>query len=505
MSNIKAAATVPEPAVNAEKGLSFGEQPAELKARRALVRDLSAAAMEQREKNRASEENTKQEKSGDTAQISETRRHFHTDGTIPEDGTFQWVLEDNEHWKELLEWKTNADMELPSQLQDLSRLYLSLLEAALKHAEGENLTIQLDRLDTLLAEKLNLVMRQNLRQLTSILEETGQSAALDSIRSSLYRQTAGRTISSQAAHTLFTQGGAIGRRTALSSPAASSVSGKGMIYQASGKQNARFQQTYHTQQTSWKEQIRQRTETIANARKGVAETSFRQGSAVSCSGKELARADRFAAHIRGSGNLFKNPGISARNEEVTGLLAAVMSIKGQVYTGERSRSGSVPGALENAIEKIIDQYLARKGASNVYYHTLTAYKQTQNPKKAMEEGQDYAFRQFREKQKEPGYEKSPHYSKNAGFFRTLLKGLSPEKEFALGVSLLQKDWQTFLYAIGSRPQVSLSRASLYSPWGVLAGPGTHRAGHGKSAEKLLFGAGAAILIGVLAVIGFRLF
>lgn len=502
MSNVKAANAASEPAVSTEKELQFIKQQLEITGGETLIQEISRTSTEQQEK---AHTDTRQEQPKDTAEISETRRRFPSHGTISSDAALKWTLElEGKNWELFLEWQPDASLDLPRQLQELSRLYLTLLEAALKYAEGENLIEQLERLDALLAQKLNLIIEQNLEQLTSLLEKTGQSTALDIVRSSLYRQTAGRAVSLQAAHTLFSQGGRTGNRSIGLFAAPSSLSREGMIYQSSGKQNIRFQQAYHTQQNSWKEQLKQRHEIIANARKGIAENSFKQESSVPCSGKELEMANRFAAHIGGSGNLFKNPGISARSEEVAGLLAAVMCIKGQVYAGENRQGSSITSALENAIEKIISPYLSQKGASKVYYHTLAAYKQMQNPQKAIKDGQDYAYRQFREKQKDPAYQKSPQYSRESGFFRTLPKSLSPEREFAMGVNILQKDWQNFLYAIGNRQNFSyLSRAETYSPWGILADTRTRLTGRGGKFGKILLGAAAVIIMSALAVMCFR--
>ena len=84
-----------------------------------------------------------------------------------------------EAWEAFLGWQPDPGLDLPAQLQQLSKLYLTLLEAALKYAEGENLTEQLERLDSILAQKLNLVMEQKLKQLISLLKETGQTETLD--------------------------------------------------------------------------------------------------------------------------------------------------------------------------------------------------------------------------------------------------------------------------------------------------------------------------------------
>ena len=509
MSQIKTTGTVSEPAVNTDKELQLARQQAELKGGETLIRELAGMTARQRENVRSSRTDTGQEQPKDTAEISETRRRLLSDGTVPADELLKWVLEmAGEDWEAFLEWLPDPDLELQEQLQELSKLYLTLLEAVLKHAEGDNLKEQLDRLDSLLAQKLNLVIDKSLEQLTSLLEETGQSATMDSIRSSLYRQTAGRTISPQAAHMLFAQSTQTRRAATAGSirshTAPSPFSGEGMIYQSSGKQNVRFRQTYDTEQTSWKEQLRQRQVIIRNAKKGIVENTFRQGNPVSCSARELERANRFAAHIDGSGNLFKNPGISARNEEVTGLLAAVMSIKGQVYAEKSGGTSSITVALENAIEKLVDRYLRQHGGHKVYYRTLTAYKQMKDPQKAIQSGQDYAYQQFREKQKAAGQRSGP-YAKESGFFQALLKKLSPEKEYALGVRLLQEDWTRFLSSVGNRQDLSYRPGiERYSPWGLFAGPGTIRAGRDGLLGKVLLGITTVIILGALAVVCFHL-
>lgn len=276
-----------------------------------------------------------------------------------------------------------------------------------------------------------------------------------------------------------------------------------MIYQSTRKQNARFQQVYHRQQNSWKEQISQRNEVIHQARKGIAGNTFRGNGVVSCSVKELERANRFAAHIHGRGNLFQNREISARNEEVTGLLAAVMTIKGQVYAGESGQANSLVLSLQKAIGKMVDHYLCQKGVTNVYYYTLSAYRQMKDPQKAVWAGQDYAYHRFCEKQKDPAYQKSAAYSRGSGFFRAL-QNLSPEKDFALGTDILRRDRELFLRSMGTIKKSSyLSEADRYSPWGILFDPGVrHTDSHGNGI-KFLFAAVVIFLLCILAVFIFR--
>lgn len=561
MSKLKTSSTSSEPALHAEKEFQLARQQAEMKAGEALFRNASQKIIEQREKLLSDDADVspiEENQPRDTAQISELHRRPRTGEAGSADEVLEWVLEmAGKDWEAFLKWQPEFSTSLQAQLSELSKLYLALLEAALKYAEGENLAWQMERLDALFAQKLCIIMEQNLEQLTILLEQNGQAAVMDGIFSSLYRQTAGRTLSLQAARSLFAQGGTVSyggsrafssaglspssltqacpdfsssslSRTAAGSfsgkaanasfsarqdalfqqsgrrqPSgiASSFSGEGMIYQSSRKQNVRFQQVYHGQKNSWREQIKQRNEVIGSARKGIADNTFHKTGAVVCSGKDLEAANRFAAHLNGRGNLFQNPEISAVNDEVTGLLAAIMSMKGQVYAGECKQADSLVLGLQKAIRKMVDHYLSQKGVSNVYYHTLEVYQRGRNPQKAMKAGQDYAYQRFCEKQKEPAYQKSASYSREAGFFRAVLKNINPEKEFALGVSVLQKDWENFLRSMGKGKKSShTSKAERYSPWGILLDPGMRDAEGYGSSMKILLGAAVLLLIAVVVFV-----
>lgn len=523
MSKIKASSTSSELAVDAKRELLSARQQAEIKAGEALFREASQKMIGQREKmqsDNAEEQNQCQSK--DRAQLSDVHLRLRTDGDRAVEENFTWILEmAGEDWEAFLAWQPKYDGSLSEQLQELSKLYLELLEAALKYAEGDNLAFQLQRLDDLLAQKLSSVMEQNLEFLMYLLEKNGETGAVDDICLNLYRQTAGKSLSPQAAHRLFAQAapGRYGNVRHSDSMTASSFKGEdipakpfahrmpsassspfseeGMIYQSSRKQNIRFQQACARQQNFWKEQIRQRNEVIYRARKGIAENTFHRANTLLYSVKELERANRFAAHVYGRGNLLQNPDISARNEEVAGLLAAIMTIKGQVFAGESGQVNSLVLSLQKAIGKMTDYYLSQKGGTDVYYHTLSAYMKMKNPRKVVQIGQDYAYRQFCDKQKNPVYQKLAAYSQESGFFRAI-QNVGLEKDFAFGCNVLQKDWESFLHSAGTIENSSyLSGAERYSLWGMLADPGAGHTGSRKNRIKIAFG--VLFFFGVLAV------
>ena len=94
-------------------------------------------------------------------------------------------------------WTPVSGEDLAKQLGQLSRLYLALLESVLIHTMGEEQNVQTGRLDTVLAQKLNLLLDKSLEDLERFLEQNGQTKGLGAIKAALYKRTAGKTISPQ--------------------------------------------------------------------------------------------------------------------------------------------------------------------------------------------------------------------------------------------------------------------------------------------------------------------
>ncbi len=461
------------------------------------------------------------ERSGrDTANISETRKWSGTGQTDPENPDSSWRLEmEAEKWNAFLTWKPVPGTSLALQIQDLSDKYLALLEAVLKYTMGEALTEQMARLDSALSENLNLLMDSDLGDLTALLEDTGQNDTLFGVLASVYKQTTGQSIShSEAAKILRSsrfsmtpssgsfsnigrESGRIGSgrgqggsssgspRTSASSGASSTRSAslnEGMIYRASGGGKVQPSKGFAAQRNLWEGQISQRKAAINNARQGNRQGISTWGDKDSYTGRELTRANRFASHINGSGDLFRNSGITAQNDEVLGLLAAVTSMKGQIYAAEAGQKSSINLPLQNAITKMIDQYIRQKAASKVYYYTTHIYEKTKSPQKAIENGLEYAYRQFKEKQADPSCQTQAKYSGQAGFFLSTVNDQNSEKDFTFGLRILEENWKEFLRSIGkAMDSSSMLKLQSISPWGSLMEPAKHKAGKRVDIEKFL--------------------
>lgn len=224
-------------------------------------------------------------------------------------------------------------------------------------------------------------------------------------------------------------------------------------------------------------------------------------------GKELAGANRFAAHMNGSGNLLASPDISARNEEVLGLLAAVTSIKSQVYASNSGRNNAMSTPLRSAINQMIDYYLTQKGAYKVYGYTANIYEKTKSPQKAIEEGLEYAYRIFMEKKGDAVYQQQEAYSEKAGFFQMLLKGQSLQADLIRGMKLLEGNWREFLKAVGENEKKGITlKMQKHSPWGILfEAQGFEKGKREQKGKSVLLTEIAGIAVLIVIYLCFRLF
>ena len=522
---------------------------AKLAAGQVLIEEAARHAAEMKEeilkesasrKEENKDERDRTEEKRDASELSGQSKWFGIEKRLLKDEDIKWTLEMmKEQWEAFQNWIPAGDRELSEHLDELSRLYLALLEAILTHTAGEEQALQIDRLNEVLVLKLTLLMDVDLKDLMDMLEQTGQKETLNLIKSSVYKQTTGESISARAAGRFFARGnvnstgntryfmpesqgqGAVSGRgkngmyTASASPASagglSAASEEGRFYEVTKDRNVRMSQSLDIRRQSGELQMSQRARNVSNARGSGSVIAGGNGSLLGGKtmpgGKELAGANRFAAHMNGSGNLFTNPAINARNEEVLGLLAAVTSIKGQIYAANSGRNNAVNSSLRNALNQMIDYYLTQKGAYKVYGYTSNVYEKTHSPQKAIEEGIEYAYRLFMEKKGDAVYRQQAAYSEEAGFFQKLLKGQSAQAELLRGMRLLEGNWRDFLKSIGESEKKGITlKMQKHSPWGMLMEPMSLDKDKGEKKEKKIALTGIACVAALIVIyLCFRLF
>lgn len=482
----------------------------------------------ERETEEQEKEPNKEEEKRDTPELSKQSKWFGTEGKILQEGDIRWILEmEQELLEKFLNWKPMEGGNLSSQLEELSKLYLALLEAILTHTMGEEQAVQIERLDGLLAQKLAALLDTDLKDLMDLLEQTKQTETIQNVRASVYKRTTGQSISGRAADQFYAKGktGANAGNTRFFMPESTyagkngaknasyahfsanspQVSGEGTLYQLSKGRNVTVNQEFDARRRSGEMQISQRNQSLGSAgNKARGSTGFSGNAAFTAN--ELARANRFAAHINGSGNLLKNPGINAKNEEVVGYLSAITMIKGQMFAAASGKESGMNVPMKNALNQMLDYYLSQKGVYKVYNYTTNAYERSQNPQKAMEEGLEYAYKLFQEKKDNSSYKQQDAYSEDAGFFQMILKNKTMQADLLRGMRLLEDNWRQFLKSIGESEKKGISlKMQKHSPWGALLEPGGHAGMEKGSSGKMLLTQAAVVAALVVVYVCYRLF
>lgn len=474
----------------------------ELEAGRVLVAQAAKQAEETREKleeeRLEQREKVQEREQRDTPELSEKSRWFGTTGKLLMEANLRWILEmEQELWEEFLNWHPSPEGNLSRELEELSRLYLALLEAVLLHTTGQEQSVQKERLDTVLSEKLNLVLEVRLKNLISLLERMGQRETIGRIRYSLYRQTTGESISPRAAEHFFSLGSRGGGSTAsdLSSSVRTrsfekSFGEEGSVYQPCGGRNIRISREFDAHRKSEQIEMNQRNQSLSEKKGRAIETG---GFEIS----ELVRADAFARHLSESEEMMKGMGLWKGNQEAAGYLAALTAVKGEIYLSGTGRSGETVSPVKSLVNQMVDYYLNQKGAYETYYHTIEIYEKTKDPQKAAAEGLAYAYRLFLEKKGDAAYKNQKAYSEDAGFFQ-MSGGSTPEENFRKGVRLLEENWREFLASARQEGGEITLRIQRYSPWGAMMEAEEQRKARDKKAEQV-FLKQALAAVGIAAV------
>ena len=483
----------------------------ELEAGRALVAQAAKQAEEVRakleEEHLEEKEKDKSREQRDTPELSRQSKWFGVEGKLLQEANLRWILEmEQELWEAFLSWYPTPTGDLSKQLEELSRLYLALLEAVLTHTAGQEQTVQKERLDTVLSEKLNLILEVRLWHLMTLLERVGQKETVDRIRYSLYKRVTGENISSQAAERFFSRGSVkndVGRTPpAMVSQtdidkAKRSFSAEGSVYQPCGGRSVRINQAFDAQRSSGELELGQRNQALSEAKSRNLEGKLFDG-------KELVRADAFAKHLSETNDLWERMGSTRGNQEAVGYLSALTVIKGQIYSADVGQSGAMAEPMRSLVNQMVDHYLHQRGAYEVYYYTMNVYEKTKEPQKAAEEGLAYAYRMFLEKKADVSGQKQHAYSQEAGFLQ-MLEGRTQEEEFRKGARLLEENWRDFLSALGQEGKGIVLRMQRYSPWAALAAAEEQRKARDQKAEQIFLKQALVVMAIVLLYLFWRFF
>ena len=488
------------------------EKTERLKSGNMLVQGLSKRVEEQKQI-LEEEVREKQETKDEAQEVRNTKEVSRDVSRLSEQGKWlgicrDWVLEmEWELWESFLNWFPSEGTSLSEQLDQLSQLYMKLLESILTHTEeGAQQQEQLGRLISVLSEKLNLLTEHSVKDLLEFAEAFGNKDDAINIRSSLYRNVTKEALPGKEAKAFFEKG-------KMPSQSEGTV-----LYARSGKGEVQVNKNYRTHVNENRTVFAGRNETWA-----VKASHGKSGSLYTS--KELETADRFVKYIRRNGNLLdsvehaetalsrtrvKGTQSAAQNEDgMKGVAAAAMDMKAEVFydsvhtssgnlssRSSEKQSGGLFAAVRNMVSRMVDRYLAQaenaqraassqsiqRAASNreadhsaentasgrtprdVYYYIMNVYRKTGIPEEALAAGIKYAMQQ---------------------------------EGWMAGARFISRDWEEFLHVIGQQKEINLVRyMEKYSPWGIFKEEGQQFLGK-KGLNKILLLGLTIIIIGVL--------
>lgn len=437
--------------------------------------------------------------SRDTAALSEEGRYYKLTPEELADLDKMWGKEAAEAaWKEILSWNPYGAASLMELLSGLEGIYKELLSAILANTTGGVKEQQLTLLDQILSELLMKVLGGRVGELNSLFESFGSANSLTALKGALYRGATGVSLSQGELEKVFQKQNVSKGAEAGGKPDAkgSSPTGnirvpvsdgdggleEGIIYQKAGKGQIRSNQQYARRMQaeagiSVYGRAGKKSGYSPKALNAVPQQDL-QGKNTVYTFRDLERAERFAKYMNHEGNLFRAPGITGKNEELYGFLAALMSIKSQTFASCSGVQGRLVSDLRDAVDRMIDYYMQKalesskaspgrqnsktfepKAAYKTYYYIMNLYQTTRNLQETVNRGIRQAYKQFLKK-KECSREEFPE-----SFFTKEKK--DPVSDWKEGKRLLERDWREFLSFLGREDLGDLPFGVMeLSPWGM---------------------------------------
>ncbi|WP_349672404.1 hypothetical protein [Lacrimispora sp.] len=466
------------------------------------------AAQTQSMKEEAKSESEKTEKSRsvrDTASVSDS----------PE-------IWDEEEWREALheitDWTPSETLPLSEELKELARIYEELLLAILTHGTQEGQ--ETGELNQELSVMLQKLLMSRLGDLELLLSNYGSAVSINALRAAICRSVTGKNFTEAELNQIFGRSGVEGKQAVASNnggirtpvTTVDNETGMGIIYQptASGtiKNNPGYARNLMNEISLTILEKGGPFKKIAGKAQGASLTisPLKTGRVYEIS--DLEAAQRFASYMNREGNLFRISGLSGKSEELLGFLAALMSIKTQIFVSGLGAEKGIAMDLREACDRMTDELIQEmvnqsslkyssgrkpvfevKDVYRIFYHMMNLYQNKADVNETANKGIRYAYQQFLKKKEvsEIKGEPEPFFTKGKK---------EPSEDFKEGRKQIERDWNGFTEYINNGYSSDIPQGVLVlSPWGMLAEPDTSREeSHGNISPAFLLGGGAALVI-----------
>lgn len=436
-------------------------------------------------------------------------------------------LWDEEEWKEafreITDWCPSETIPVSEELNRLAKIYQELLLAVLTHGtqEGE----EADRLNQELSLLLQKLLVSRLGDLEQLFKNYGSAVSITALRAAVCRSVMGKNLTEAELNQMFG-----GRDLTGSSAEAVNESGirtpvpdnenevnTGIIYQPAGagtiKNNPGYAKNLmkETSLMILERGVSLKGKAGKNHGASLTLSPLKTGRIYEI--KDLETAQRLASYLNREGNLFKLAGLTGKSEELWGFLAALMSIKSQIFASSLGLEKGLAMDLREAGDRLTDKWIQEmavrssrnnSGASGrktvfetkdvykIFYYIMSLYQTKADVNEAANKGLRYAYQQFLKKKEitENTREPEPFFTKDKR---------NPAEDFKEGRKLIERDWNEFSEFLSSGNFKEVPQGVLIlSPWGMLAEPETDTArSEGILSPVFLAGGAAAIVILIL--------
>ena len=416
------------------------------------------------------------------------------------------VTESNDDWgeeelnhacSEMRSYNPSDRSSAAEELSQLRRIYQELLTAILSHGRNENGEDLMKLLSEELTEALNKLLNSRLEELELLLKNFGSPGTMTALRAAIYRSVTGKSLAEAELNVIFGRSDSdpiaenINEKSGIRTPVSEEGdSGLGLIYEPAGKGTIKNNPGYA--QNLMKETSMVILERDSLVRRKAAKTA---GANLTISPMKTGRvyeevdldaAERFASYMNVEGNLFKQAALTGKSEELWGFLAALMSIKSQIFAAGSGINKGLAMDLREACDRMTDHLIqemaeqanqplsaagGRKSAFfvrdvyKVFYYIMNRYQAKQDVNEAVNKGIRYAYQQFLKKQE------NTSDRKESEFFTKEKK--DPAGDFREGKRVVEQNWKEFLDFLGRDSSFeTFQSVMVLSPWGMLAEPET---------------------------------
>ena len=467
-------------------------------------------SMKEEAKARESEKTEKTRSVRDTASVSDSSETWNED---------EW----REALHEITDWTPSETRPLSEELKQLAGIYEELLLAVLTHGTQERQ--EAGELNQELSVMLQKLLISRLGDLELLLSNYGSAISINALRAAICRGVVGKNFTQAELNQIFGRSDTEGKQTGSADKSGirtpvttgNNETGMGIIYQPTASGTIRSNPGYA--RNLMDETSLTILEKSGPFKKAADKT---QGASLTISPLKMGRiyeisdlesAQRFASYMNREGNLFKISGLSGKSEELLGFLAALMSIKTQIFVSGLGAEKGIAMDLREACDRMTDELIQEmvnqsslkysggrkpafdtKDVYRIFYYMMNLYRTKADVNETANKGIRYAYQQFLKKKEVSEIKREPE-----SFFTRDKK--EPSEDFKEGRKQIERDWKEFSEFLSNGHSSDIPQGVLVlSPWGMLAEPETSReAGSGNISPAFYLGGGAVLVILIIII------